>query len=59
MSQQSITQKIDRKAIIKLIQELEESNDLEKEVCPVCGGEVLRVNRCHTCTDCGWSTCDL
>ena len=48
-------------AINKLVDKaLDENKEREvKELCPVCGAEVVIVARCRTCYSCGWSTCSL
>ena len=35
------------------------SEYIRRETCEICGGEVVVVGRCRTCTLCGSSTCSL
>ena len=46
-----------------IVLHLHEDNTAEilfREFCPVCSQETLLLSgRCKTCTECGWSSCDL
>ena len=35
----------------------EEHLEDEANICPVCGGEVIRWEGCYRCKNCGWSKC--
>lgn len=34
-------------------------SEIDVDICPVCGDEIMRNGRCRTCYTCGWSSCDI
>ena len=44
-------------AMVRIIRKYLKEEIIEGEVCPDCGGKLIRENGCIHCIDCGWSRC--
>jgi len=44
-------------AMVRILRKYLKEEVLEGEVCPDCGGKLIRENGCIHCIDCGWSKC--
>lgn len=44
-------------AMVRIIRKYLKDEVIEGEVCPDCGGKLIRENGCIHCIDCGWSRC--
>lgn len=44
-------------AMCRILSKYVKSNEVKGEVCPECGGKLVRDGGCIHCQDCGWSRC--
>ena len=44
-------------AMCRILSKYVKSNEVKGEVCPECGGKLVRDGGCIHCPDCGWSRC--
>lgn len=44
-------------AMCRILSKYVKSNEVKGEVCPECGGKLVRDGGCIHCQDCGWSKC--
>ena len=45
-------------AMTRILKKYLKDEFIEGEVCPECGGRLIRENGCIRCIDCGWSRCE-
>jgi len=43
--------------VIRALKSYVKDGEVQGEVCPECGGKIVRENGCKHCTNCGWSAC--
>ena len=48
---------MDKVPAAKGIEDLPPEPEVKGDVCPMCGGELIRWEGCFRCTKCGWSKC--
>jgi ribonucleoside-diphosphate reductase alpha chain len=44
-------------AMTRILKKYLKDEVIEGEVCPDCGGKLIRENGCIRCIECGWSKC--
>lgn len=45
-------------AMVRILKKYLKEEIIEGEMCPECGGKLIRENGCIHCIDCGWSRCE-
>lgn len=46
-----------KSGVIRALRQYIKDGEVQGEVCPECGGKIIRENGCKHCSNCGWSAC--